>query len=947
MTRSTFSDREAFSTSLLVRCRQSVKHQPVRNINGREKYLEVKCSWSPVIHVPETKGSDYAVVSVQVSIDVRNGVGDDCIRNEESNCLKELLTTVESMDPLIPGTSWLGRVFLVVPIRSGYLARTRCFHGRFAGCADLGVLLDRTVFGQRVSPVNSHELQELFGGCLFMLVRPDDQSRSKDDAFVLEEINARINFRWLLDVKPKQKTLALIDGHLNLKSYLPLYHSAIALGINLVVFDRPGHFLTDPSMQHLYSDFVPIDMTIDNSFHVRIAAAVKAYGKVDGLCAIASACLAPVARAAVILGLPAEPPEAIACASNKYESRIIAGGAAPMTLVKNVPDLEQQMATREFIPQYPLIVKPEQGAGSAHVYKVDTQTELLEAVRRTDLGSGKQVLVEAYIEGPELDVNFILLDGQILFFEVSDDFPSPGDDGSGNKNFGENANVLPSKLPATELALVRQELHQFLLQIGLKTGVYHLEARVQNSSMVFKEKGHLVDLRPKASFPTKQSPRCVLIEANPRPPGFQSVLATAGAYGVNMYDAHLLACLGDYGRLQAFAKPFELDSLIPHHARAWSQILFFRAERGGICAPDDVCGETLGLLSPEDRALVTESLCFFERGERIPEPRVGIITMGALERRLLFAVPKKSPNRAHWVGLSAGRLNRATLNLLEGADIHFSREHHLDIALVMNLPIALVFLPAADIPTFVGQGRVDLGVTGYDQVQEHEVGIRTMQQTRRFSDEATSGEIQRNTTGSETIMDVGFGACKLQLQVPENGRYQTPHDLIGKNIGTSFVHLTREYFRNLENEIDRVNDGDTSCNGKIRTNIVELSGKSGETMKAAGLKPIDTVVKSSAILIKSRSPSNTDLVDLIAARIRGVITAQEFVLCQYNIERKNMAAATAIAPGKRAPTIIALDEEGWIAVSVMVEKRNIAPIMDQLTKVGATDIMELGITNTR
>lgn len=118
-------------------------------------------------------------------------------------------------------------------------------------------------------------------------------------------------------------------------------------------------------------------------------------------------------------------------------------------------------------------------------------------------------------------------------------------------------------------------------------------------------------------------------------------------------------------------------------------------------------------------------------------------------------------------------------------------------------------------------------------------------------------------------------------------------------------------------------------------------------MKAAGLKPIDTVIKSSAILIKSRSPGNPDLVDLIAARIRGAITAQKFVLCQYNIERKSLAAATMIAPGKRAPTVIPLDEEGWTAVSVMVKKKRIAPIMDELTRVGATDILVLGIANTR
>ncbi|KAI1262962.1 ATP phosphoribosyltransferase [Xylariaceae sp. FL1019] len=331
-----------------------------------------------------------------------------------------------------------------------------------------------------------------------------------------------------------------------------------------------------------------------------------------------------------------------------------------------------------------------------------------------------------------------------------------------------------------------------------------------------------------------------------------------------------------------------------------------------------------------------------------------------LEGRLLFAVPKK------------GRLNQAALNLLQGADIQFRRETRLDIALVKNLPIALIFLPAADIPTFVGEGQVDLGITGWDQVQEHDAGVRALFRARRFSGEITPEEenVQSSKgSGCETVMDLGFGGCKLQVQVPQNGAYNSPKDLIGKNIGTSFVKLAHRYFANLEMEVDSANpqpdNQPVKFSTKLRTNIIELSGsveaacalgvadgivdlvESGETMKAAGLKPIDTVVESSAILIKSRKPTNPELVDLIASRIRGVITAQRFVLCQYNVQRSGLAAAAKIAPGKRAPTVTTLEEDGWVAVSVMVEKKKIAPIMDELQKVGAHDILVLDIANTR
>jgi len=144
---------------------------------------------------------------------------------------------------------------------------------------------------------------------------------------------------------------------------------------------------------------------------------------------------------------------------------------------------------------------------------------------------------------------------------------------------------------------------------------------------------------------------------------------------------------------------------------------------------------------------------------------------------------------------------------------------------VKNLPIALVFLPAADIPTFVGEGRVDLGITGYDQVQEHDAGVRELNRARRLSNEWNPVP-NAKPQGCETVLDLGFGACRLQVQVPAKGEYQGGRDLIGKNIGTSFVHLAREYFARLELEQEGKTSGDTVnlAGRKLRTKIIELSG---------------------------------------------------------------------------------------------------------------------------
>ena len=227
-----------------------------------------------------------------------------------------------------------------------------------------------------------------------------------------------------------------------------------------------------------------------------------------------------------------------------------------------------------------------------------------------------------------------------------------------------------------------------------------------------------------------------------------------------------------------------------------------------------------------------------------------------LPDRLLFAVPKK------------GRLQQACLDLLSGSDIQFNRGHRLDIALVKNMPIALIFLPAADIPTFVGNGNIDIGITGFDQVQEYNAGLR--------HDEVSN---------VEQTLDLEFGKCKLQVQVPVNGDLKEPKDLIGKNIVTSFTSLSEDYFARLETGRSRSEsiNGTMSPIPKLHTKIKYVGGsveaacalgvadgivdlvESGDTMRAAGLHAIDTVVESTAVLITSKTANNKKLVNLITA----------------------------------------------------------------------------------
>ena len=126
----------------------------------------------------------------------------------------------------------------------------------------------------------------------------------------------------------------------------------------------------------------------------------------------------------------------------------------------------------------------------------------------------------------------------------------------------------------------------------------------------------------------------------------------------------------------------------------------------------------------------------------------------------------------------------------------------------------LVSLPAADIPTFVDEGRVDLGITGWDQVAEYEARSRGDEGGGRGSGdedgEKARGEgeaIVGKRGNTEVVMDLGFGKCKLQVQVPEGEDISEPEELVGRNVITSFVGLTERYFARLESDEKKAADG--------------------------------------------------------------------------------------------------------------------------------------------
>ena len=118
--------------------------------------------------------------------------------------------------------------------------------------------------------------------------------------------------------------------------------------------------------------------------------------------------------------------------------------------------------------------------------------------------------------------------------------------------------------------------------------------------------------------------------------------------------------------------------------------------------------------------------------------------------------------------------------MLKGAGVEYHREPRLDIAICKDLDMTMVFLPASDISKYVGEGNVDIGVTGIDIVEENKSDMNL--------------EV-------ETVMQLGFGKCRLCVQAPVASKITDIKGLAGKRIVTSFPNLTKQFFDKLDEEM--------------------------------------------------------------------------------------------------------------------------------------------------
>lgn len=531
---------------------------------------------------------------------------------------------------------------LIIPTTKGQIVRSDIVPIRLVDCelvefaASFAEPLQEYP-GRLLHTTHLGDLQDIFVASAAGLLQNISMVESGVDVRVLSplieyELQNRLSFPWIINQPISRKTLVLVEGGFvhpdNGGTGTNIYLGAKALGIDIVVLDNPGHWLEGPDFEDWRQAFIPteLDNFAGDELTDRIVASVQSYdGKPDGIISFCDSIQVYVARAAERLNLYTCGSEAYEVTADKFKTSIFEGREAYR--ISTTTEALEMIARNQVI--YPAIVKPCSGWASEGVCRVDNVSDLLYALKRLRfLGEsrhGSELVIEKYCSGPEVDANFVVLDGEIVFAEVSDDIPKTADINGTSQlglaaNFLELNGIYPSKLPESELILLRACFHNTLLRLGLRNGVMHLEGRINNSSFEYRVKGGVLDLGPREN-PAKNLATPWLIEINPRPPGLKGAEIIESVYGVDYWSLSLLIGVLDKPRVKALSQPFlqgpqytcSLVMIQPEYDASSCQ---------GFFDSDDICVDLMNR-RPDLARQIGRYGCFVKRGQKVPHPDSG------------------------------------------------------------------------------------------------------------------------------------------------------------------------------------------------------------------------------------------------------------------------------------------------------------------------------------
>ena len=226
------------------------------------------------------------------------------------------------------------------------------------------------------------------------------------------------------------------------------------------------------------------------------------------------------------------------------------------------------------------------------------------------------------------------------------------------------------------------------------------------------------------------------------------------------------------------------------------------------------------------------------------------------------------------------------------------------------------FLRPRDIPTYVGSGELDVGITGRDLLLD-------------------SG------APAVEILPLGFAASTFRFAA-RPGSATSVADFAGMRVATSYGGLLAKYFadRGVDAEIVRL---DGAVETAVRLGVADVIAdvvSTGTTLRQAGLEIVgEPILESEAVLVRRDGAEPLAAVDQLVRRMQGVMVARRYVLMDYDIRADLVDLAVELTPGIESPTVSPLHDKEWVAVRAMVPRADTNQIMDELWDIGGRGIL--------
>jgi ATP phosphoribosyltransferase len=229
--------------------------------------------------------------------------------------------------------------------------------------------------------------------------------------------------------------------------------------------------------------------------------------------------------------------------------------------------------------------------------------------------------------------------------------------------------------------------------------------------------------------------------------------------------------------------------------------------------------------------------------------------------------------------------------------------------------VEFFYLRPRDIALYVGEGTLDVGITGRDLLLD-------------------SG------AKAEEVLGLGFGRSTFRFAGPA-GRFTDVGQLQGTRIATSYVGIVQTYLaeHGIEATVNRLDGAvETSVQLGVADVIADVV-ETGSTLAKAGLEIFgEPILESEAVLITRGSEAPAGF-DVFRRRIEGVMVARSYVMMDYDIPEDRVTEAVETTPGIESPTVSPLHREGWVAVRAMVPRATAQRVMDELWTIGARGIL--------